>query len=125
MRKYRGKINSERESKRARRKLYIRKNLSGSSERPRVCAIKTNKHIQIQVVDDVLGKTLFSLQTYGKKAIPGAKKSREGAKVLGARLAEELSGKGIKTIVFDRNGYKYSGIIADLANEVREKGIQF
>lgn len=125
MRKPLKKFKNESIAKKVRRKLSSRKTVIGSTERPRLCAIKTNKHLTVQVIDDTAGKTLFSLHTFGKNAVPNARKSVEGAKVFGVRVAEELKSRGIATIVFDRNGEQYKGILASLANSVREHGIQF
>ena len=124
MRKPLKKFKSESMARRIRRKLSARKIVIGSNERPRLCAIKSNKHLTVQIIDDAVGTTLFSLHTYGKNAVPNARKSVEGAKVFGTRLAEELKTRGITAVVFDRNGYPYKGVLASLANAVRESGIQ-
>ncbi|MCF8059106.1 MAG: 50S ribosomal protein L18 [Bacteriovoracaceae bacterium] len=123
MRKPNGKVKSESERKRLRRKLSIRKIVSGDSERPRVCITKSSKNLFVQVVNDEESKTLFSVQTFGKKAI-AAKANKDGAKLVGAKVAEELKGKNISRVVFDRSGYKYHGVIAALADSIRENGIQ-
>ena len=106
-----------------RRKLSIRKKISGDSERPRVCITKSSKNLFVQVVNDDESQTLFSVQTFGKKAVV-AKANKDGAKLVGAKVAEELKGKNISKIVFDRSGYKYHGVIAALADSIRENGIQ-
>ncbi|MCB9060713.1 MAG: 50S ribosomal protein L18 [Halobacteriovoraceae bacterium] len=123
MRKPIGKIKNESLVKRVRRKLSIRKKVSGQTDRPRICINKTNKHIIAQVIDDNESKTLFSVSTFGKNSVPSAKGNVEGAKLLGKKLAEDLKNAKIEKAVFDRNGYKYTGIIAALANSVRENGI--
>lgn len=125
MRKPLKKFKSESLQRKIRRKLSTRKSVIGSAERPRLCAVKSNKHLSIQVIDDSSSKTLFSLHTYGKNAVPNAKKTVEGAKVFGTKVAEELKGRGIGTIVFDRNGLPYRGVLASLAGAIRENGIQF
>lgn len=124
MRKYIGRIKKDSEAKKYRRKLNIRSKISGTSERPRICATKTNKHLFVQVVDDTKERTLFSVQTFGKKAVPGAKCNLDGAKVVGAKLAETLKSKNLTTAVFDRSGYKYTGVIEALVSSIRENGIQ-
>lgn len=116
------KIKNVKLSKRIRRKLSIRKKVAGTSERLRICAVKTNKHLLVQVVDDTKSSTLFSVQTFGKNAV--GKKTVDGAKEVGAKVAEKLRAKGVTKAVFDRNGYKYSGIISALADSVRASGIQ-
>ncbi len=123
MRKPNGKIKNASAERRLRRKLSIRKQIIGSTERPRVCVSKSNKNIFVQVIDDSVSKTLFSVQTFGKNAVD-AKANKDGAKVVGAKIAEQLKGKSIERVVFDRSGYKYHGVVAALADSIRENGIQ-
>jgi len=123
MRKPNGKIKSESARKRMRRKLAIRKLVNGSSDRPRVCITKSNKNLFVQVVNDEDSKTLFSVQTFGKNAV-AAKANKEGAKVVGTKIAEQLKGQNISKVVFDRSGNKYHGVVAAVAESIRENGIQ-
>ncbi len=123
MRKPNGKISNPSLKKRMRRKLSIRKKVNGSAERPRVCVTKTNKNLFVQVIDDGTQKTLFSVQTFGKTKVD-AGMNKEGAKVVGQKVAEGLKDKKISTVVFDRSGNKYHGVIAALADSIRENGIQ-
>ena len=123
MRKPNGKIKNASAERRLRRKLSIRKQIVGSAERPRVSVTKSNKNIFVQVIDDAESKTLFSVQTFGKNSV-GAKANKDGAKVVGAKVAEQLKGKSIDRVVFDRSGYKYHGVVAALADSIRENGIQ-
>lgn len=123
MRKPNGKLKSESQRKRLRRKLSIRKTINGSAERPRVCVTKSSKNLFVQVVNDEESKTIFSVQTFGKNAVD-AKATKDGAKVVGAKIAEGLKEKNISKIVFDRSGYKYHGVIAALADSIRENGVQ-
>ncbi|MBT3584274.1 MAG: 50S ribosomal protein L18 [Halobacteriovoraceae bacterium] len=123
MRKPLGKIKSPKVAKRIRRKLSIRRTLSGTADVPRITLDKTNKHLRVQVVDDVTHKTLFSVQTYGKEAAAKSN-NKEGAKAVGTKLAEKLKAAKIETAVFDRSGYKYTGVIAVLCEAVREQGIK-
>lgn len=122
MRKPFKKVVSESKAKQQRRKLSIRSKLSGTSERPRLCAIKSNKHIQVQVVDDFVGKTLFSVQTFGKNRVD-ARANVEGAAQLGKVVADKLKESKIETAVFDRNGNIYTGVLKSLADSIRENGI--
>jgi len=124
MRKYAGKINSVSLNKRYRRKLTIRKKIIGSNERPRICAIRSNKHLVVQIVDDSVNKTLFSVQTFGKNAIVGGGNNVTGAKVVGAKVAELLKVNKFEHAVFDRSGFKYTGVIAALAQSIRDNGIK-
>jgi large subunit ribosomal protein L18 len=123
MRKSLKTIKNASKAKEARRKLSIRKKISGSADRPRICATKSNSNIFVQIVNDSEGKTLFSVQTFGKNAV-GSKSNAESAKILGTEVAKKLSENNIKNAVFDRNGKKYTGVIATLADSIREGGIQ-
>jgi large subunit ribosomal protein L18 len=124
MRKRIGKIKSETLAKCYRRKLAIRAKIIGNSEKPRLCAIKSNKHLSVQVVNDQECKTLFSLNTFGKKAVPGSSGTISGAEVLGQKLAEELKKRGFNSAVFDRNGKPYTGVLESLVKGIRENGIE-
>lgn len=123
MRKSIKTIKNPSKAKEARRKLSIRRKVIGTSERPRVCATKSNSNLFVQVVDDSEGKTLFSVQTFGKKAV-GSTSNIESAKAVGEEVAKKLSEKNIKSAVFDRNGKKYTGVVAKLAESIREGGVQ-
>lgn len=123
MRKSIKKIKNESKAKEQRRKLSIRKKVSGSSIRPRICATKTNSNLFVQVVNDVDSKTLFSVQTFGKNAV-GSTSNSESAKLVGDEVARLLTAKDITTAVFDRNGKKYTGVIASLASSIRDGGVQ-
>lgn len=123
MRKPLKKIKNESKAKELRRKLSIRKKIIGTTTRPRICATKTNANLFIQVIDDSDNKTLFSVQTFGKNAV-GTGPNSESAKKLGLVIAKNLNDKNISTAVFDRNGKKYTGVIATLADTIREGGIQ-
>ena len=123
MRKQQGKIKSEKLAKRARRRLSIRSKLEGTPERPRLCITKSNKSLRVQIIDDSCDKTLASYQTFGKNAsVKG--KNKDAAKALGEQVASGLKERNLSTAVFDRAGYNYSGVIAVLADTVRESGIK-
>lgn len=124
MRKPIGKIKNASLARRVRRKLSIRSKLAGVTSRPRICVSKTNKHLRVQVIDDSVSKTLFSVQTYGKSAVAPATNNKEGGKAIGNKLAEELKSKNITNVVFDRSGYTYTGVIAAIADSMRENGIK-
>lgn len=123
MRKPQAKIHSYKEAKRVRRKLSIRKKLSGTAEVPRISVKKGNKNLSVQIIDDLSGKTLFSVQTFGKGAVE-AKSNKEGAKLVGTKVAEGLKSKNIETAKFDRSGYSYHGVLSTLADSIREGGIR-
>jgi large subunit ribosomal protein L18 len=107
---------------RARRKLRIRKKISGSTERPRLTVFRSNKQIYASVVDDVTGNTLVTVGSK-KLGVEGNKSERAGA--VGEAVAQACIGKGIKQVVFDRNGYIYHGRVKALAEGARKGGLEF
>jgi len=112
---------------RERRKLRIRRKLSGTAERPRVTVFRSLKHIYAQAIDDVSGKTLAHTSTLAadvKSAISESDKT-DAAKKVGAALAKALLAKGVSQVVFDRNGYLYHGRVSALADGAREAGLKF
>lgn len=123
MRKSYRTIKNASKAKEMRRKLSIRKKIVGTSDRPRICATKTNSNLFVQVVNDADSKTLFSVQTFGKNAT-GKSANVESAKLVGAEVAKKLGESNIKNAVYDRNGKKYAGVIAALADSIREGGVQ-
>lgn len=116
-----------RQHKRGKRAVRVRKNLRGSSEKPRLTVFKSNRHIFAQIIDDEAGKTIVSLGTQAKelKGNESIGKSKAGAQLLGKILAEKAAGAQITHVVFDRGRYKFHGVIAELANAAREAGLQF
>jgi len=123
MRKPIGKLKNANAARKLRRKLSIRSKIEGTTERPRMCAHKSNKHLSVQVIDDSTGKTLLAVQTYGKNAV-AAKANKDGAKLVGEKLAEGLKAQKLDNVVFDRAGNQYTGVIAALVDTVRENGIR-
>ncbi len=112
---------------RLRRKKRIRKRVFGTSERPRLTVFRSAKHIYAQIVDDSIGHTIVAASTLSKDVrdkVKGLKKV-EAAKVVGKALAEKALEKGVKKVVFDRNGFKYHGRVAALAEGAREGGLEF
>jgi large subunit ribosomal protein L18 len=112
---------------RERRKLRIRRKISGSAERPRLTVFRSSKHIYAQVVDDVAGSTVAHASTLSREvrgAVEEANKS-DAAKKVGAAIAKLLIAKGIDKVVFDRNGYLYHGRVRALADAAREAGLKF
>ena len=112
---------------RERRKLRIRRKISGTAERPRLTVFRTAKHIYAQVIDDVAGATLAHVSTLTKdvKGAIGEATKSAAAKEVGATVAKVLLAKGIEKVVFDRNGYLYHGRIRALADAAREAGLKF
>ncbi|MFA6636578.1 MAG: 50S ribosomal protein L18 [Candidatus Omnitrophota bacterium] len=110
-----------------RRKKSIRKKVSGTSDRPRMAISKSNRNIYVQVIDDVVGKTVCGASTRiaGEKSDTVTRKNIECAGGLGVKIAKEAMGKGIKKVVFDRAGYKYHGTVKALAEGARKEGLEF
>lgn len=110
--------------RRKKRRLHIRKKIAGTSERPRMSVFRSNRRIYIQVVDDLRGVTIVSASNLeqGTRDIP---KSVEGGQRLGEIIAGRLKEKSIQSVVFDRGGYRYHGIIKAVADGAREAGIIF
>ncbi|MEF9496701.1 50S ribosomal protein L18 [Chlamydia sp. 04-14] len=113
--------------KKVRRALRVRKVLRGSSLKPRLSVVKTNKHIYVQLIDDSIGKTLASVSTMAKssKASGLIKKNQDVAKTLGTKIAEIGKSLQVDRVVFDRGPFKYHGVIAMVADGAREGGLQF
>jgi large subunit ribosomal protein L18 len=112
---------------RERRKLRIRRKISGTPEQPRLTVFRSAKHIYAQVVDDVAGSTLAHASTLSRDVrgdIAEANKS-DAAKKVGIAIAKLLLSKGISKIVFDRNGYLYHGRVRALADAARAAGLKF
>ncbi|MBU1669215.1 50S ribosomal protein L18 [bacterium] len=105
---------------RAQRKARVRGKISGTEALPRVSVFKSNKHFYAQAIDDVAGVTLAAAD--GKKL--GLKVNQEDAKKVAAAMADALKAKNIETVVFDRNGYLYHGVVAAFADALREAGIK-
>ena len=110
--------------RRSRRKKHIRKNLKGNSACPRMTVYRSNKKMYIQVVDDDKGETILSASSL-EKDLKDLKNCVSDADKLGEVVGDRLKKKKIKRIVFDRNGYKYHGIIKAIADGTRKKGIEF
>ena len=109
------------QDKRIRLKKKIRARITGTAERPRLSVFRSNKFIYAQVIDDVAGKTLVS--TSDVKIKKGTKTER--AKEIGKIIAELCKGAKISKVVFDRNGFKYTGRIKTVADEARAGGLEF
>ena len=111
-------------SARRRRKKQIRKKLSGTTERPRLSVFRSTKHIYAQLIDDLRGKTLAAASTRDKDH-SGPTGNMDGAKSVGAKIAERAKEAGIDGAVFDRNGLLYHGRVKALADAAREGGLKF
>lgn len=112
-------IRKERRSKR------VRKTIFGLPNRPRVSVFKSNRYLYAQAIDDINSRTLASVSSISKELDKKLGDTIEDAKVLGNLFAKKLLEKGIDKIVFDRNFYKYHGVIKAFADAMREGGIKF
>jgi len=120
-------INRKRRQVRLRRKVSIRKKLSGTSERPRVTVSRSHRYIYAQVIDDDDGRTLLSCDSKRAAAVEapeGLTGKCAVAYSVGRAVADMAKEKGIATMVFDRNGYLYHGRVAALARGLRDGGIE-
>ena len=118
------------EDRRDRIKFRIRKRVLGTPERPRLTVFRSVAHIYVQVVDDMKGTTIAAASTV-EPSLKGALSKEAkggnvaGAKAIGKAIAERLLEKGVKQVVFDRNGFLYHGRIKAVADAAREAGLEF
>ena len=115
---------TDRKFERARRHARVRTKVSGTAERPRLCVYRSNSNIYAQIIDDVAGNTLVSASTLDKE-VKTKKSNIEAAKEVGALIATRATAKNIKSVVFDRGGYVYHGVVKELAESAREGGLEF
>jgi len=114
----------EKDRKRLRRKVHIRKRISGTAERPRMTVSKSNRNLSVQIIDDTKSQTLVSASSL-EKELKGIRATIAGAGQLGEIIGKRLLERNIKTVVFDRNGYLYHGVVKALADGARKSGINF
>ena len=118
------------EDRRDRIKYRLKKRVRGSDARPRLTVFRSVSHIYVQVVDDMTGRTIASASSVepdvkgalGKEAKGG---NIAGAQAIGKTIASRLIEKGVKRVVFDRNGFLYHGRIKAVADAAREAGLEF
>ncbi len=116
----RAKDIAKKNSLRAIRKRRVRGNISGTAETPRVTVFKSNRYLSAQAINDVDGVTLASVNS---KAL-GLSANKENAVKVAVTFAENLKAAGVETVVFDRNGYLYHGVVAAFADALRDNGIK-
>ncbi len=112
------------EAARIKRHERVRKNISGTAQRPRLNVYRSLNHIYAQVIDDTKGVTLAAASSMDKD-FEGYGGNVEAAKQVGKKIAEKAIAAGIKQVVFDRGGYVYHGRVAALAEGAREGGLEF
>ena len=114
----------DRKATRKRRHLRVRTKISGTAECPRLCVYRSNTNLYAQIIDDVAGVTIVSASTLDK-AVKTKHANKEAAKEVGTLIAKKAIEKNIKTVVFDRGGYIYHGVVKELAEAAREAGLEF
>ena len=112
--------------RRKRIKMRIRKNISGTGERPRMTVFRSNRGMYVQLIDDLNGRTLVTASSLKTEVEDAGKMNKiEQAKQVGKMIAGKSLEKGISKVVFDRNGYLYHGRVKALADAAREGGLKF
>lgn len=118
---------SPKKETRLKRHMRIRRRMIGSTERPRLCVYRSNKHIYAQIVDDSKAHTLVAASSLDDELTESVKKTwdKSSAEAVGQLLAKRAINKGINTVVFDRGGYIYHGRVAAVADAARQAGLEF
>ena len=115
---------TDRKMERTRRHIRVRNKISGTAERPRLCIYRSNTSLYAQIIDDVAGVTLVSASTLDK-TVKTKHSNVEAAKEVGTLIAKRAAEKNIKSVVFDRSGYIYHGVVKEVAEAAREAGLEF
>ncbi len=115
---------TDRKMERTRRHIRVRNKISGTAERPRLCIYRSNTSLYAQIIDDVAGVTLVSASTLDK-TVKTKHSNVEAAKEVGTLIAKRAAEKNIKSVVFDRSGYIYHGVVKKFAEAAREAGLEF
>lgn len=114
----------DRKAERVRRHKRVRTKVSGTTECPRLAVCRTNKNLIAQIIDDTKGETLVYVSTLDND-VKTKKANKEAAKEVGALVAKKAAAKNIETVVFDRGGFIYHGVVKELAEAAREAGLKF
>ena len=115
---------TDRKFERTRRHIRVRRKISGTADRPRLCVYRSNTNIYAQIIDDVAGNTLVSASTLDKE-VKTKYANKDAAKEVGTLIAKRATEKNIKSVVFDRSGYIYHGVVKELAEAARKGGLDF
>ena len=115
---------TDRKAERIRRHKRVRRKISGTAECPRLCVFRSNSNLYVQIIDDVAQKTLVQASTLDKE-VKTKHSNKEAAKEVGALIAKRALDKKIDTVVFDRGGYIYHGVVKELAEAARAGGLKF
>ncbi len=114
----------DKRNKKLKRKIHIRKRIFGTPERPRLTVYRSNKHVYVQAIDDTQGVTLASASNM-EAEFKALKNNVADALKIGEAIGQRLVDKKIETVVFDRNGYLYHGIVKSIADGARKSGLKF
>jgi len=109
---------------RIRRHVRVRKVIRGTAERPRLAVFRSNRHIVVQVIDDVNGRTLAAAASHEASLRDGSS-NRDGATAVGRAVADRARAAGVTTVVFDRGGNAFHGRVAAVAEAARDAGLEF
>lgn len=115
---------TDRKLERDRRHKRVRRKISGTPECPRLCVFRSNKGVYAQIIDDVNQTTLVAASTLDKE-VKTKHANKEAAKEVGTLIAKRASDKKITSVVFDRGGYIYHGVVKELAESARQGGLKF
>ena len=115
---------TDRKMERTRRHIRVRRKISGTAERPRLCVYRSNSNLYVQIIDDVAGNTIVSASTLDKE-VKTKHANKVAAKEVGTLIAKRALDKKIESVVFDRGGYIYHGVVKELADAAREGGLKF
>ena len=118
---------ADKNANRLQRHKRVRRKISGTTQRPRLCVFRSSNNIYAQIIDDANRVTLAAASSLDAE-VKGAVNhggNKEAAKIVGAMIAKKAIEKGITEVVFDRGGYLYHGRVQDLAEAAREAGLKF
>ena len=115
---------TNRKLERERRHRRVRTKISGTAECPRLCVFRSNTNVYAQIIDGTKGITLVQASTLDKE-VKTKHSNKEAAKEVGTLVAKRALEKNIKTVVYDRGGYVYHGVVKELAEAAREAGLEF
>ncbi|PJC65364.1 MAG: 50S ribosomal protein L18 [Candidatus Colwellbacteria bacterium CG_4_9_14_0_2_um_filter_50_12] len=109
---------------RSRRASRTRVKIRGTEDRPRLSIFRSNKYIYLQLINDVSGRTILSVSSFGLKGRGKGVKKSDQARELGKMLAEKAKTAGLETVVLDRGAYRYHGRVKAVADAARERGLK-
>jgi large subunit ribosomal protein L18 len=117
-------MSTAKQEARRRRHRRVRKKITGTAERPRLAVFRSNKHIYVQAIDDLTGRTIAAASTMEADGRSGATATVDAARAVGQRIGERVKASGVERAVFDRGGFRYHGRVAAVADGARAAGLQ-